>query len=168
MTEKAVIDLGEIRGADAARVGPKMARLGQLAADGCRVPDGYAVTAEALDGWLPAAARGELARLFTAPARGAAAAEQDAAADAAGEPAAAGEHGELTRLARQARALIEAQPLPSRLADAVAGAHARLADADRAGAGAARGGAVVGGERGRARGQLRRPVRDLPGGIRRR
>ena len=31
-----------------------MARLGQLAADGWRVPDGYAVTAGALDGWLPA------------------------------------------------------------------------------------------------------------------
>ncbi len=35
---------------DAGRVGPKMARLGQLAADGWRVPDGYAVTAGALDG----------------------------------------------------------------------------------------------------------------------
>jgi len=106
VTDVAVVDLGEIRAADAGRVGPKMARLGQLAADGWRVPDGYAVTASALDGWLPAAARGELARLFTAPAPG---------------------HGELTERAERARALIESQPLPSSLADAVAGAHARLA-----------------------------------------
>jgi pyruvate,water dikinase len=106
VTDAAVVDLGEIRAADAGRVGPKMARLGQLAADGWRVPDGYAVTASALDGWLPAAARGELARLFTAPAPG---------------------HGELTERAERARALIESQPLPSSLTDAVAGAHARLA-----------------------------------------
>ena len=110
----AVIDLGAIRGADTGRVGPKMARLGQLAADGWRVPDGYAVTAAALDGWLPDAARGELARLFTVPVSGSA---------------------ELSALASQARALVEAQPLPSRLADAVAGAHERLAD--RTGRGAA-------------------------------
>ena len=106
MTDVAVVDLGDIRAADAGRVGPKMARLGQLAADGWRVPDGYAVTASALDGWLPAAARGELARLFTAPAPG---------------------HGELTERAERARTLIESQPLPSSLADAVADAHARLA-----------------------------------------
>jgi pyruvate, water dikinase len=106
VTDVAVVDLGEIRGTDAGRVGPKMARLGQLAAGGWRVPDGYAVTAAALDGWLPPAARGELARLFTAPAPG---------------------HGELTRLAERARALVEAQPLPSWLEDAVADAHARLA-----------------------------------------
>ena len=44
VTGAAVIGLGDIRGTDAGRVGPKMARLGQLAADGWRVPDGYAVT----------------------------------------------------------------------------------------------------------------------------
>jgi len=138
VTDVSVIDLGEIRGSDAARVGPKMARLGQLAADGYRVPDGYAVTAAALDGWLPAAARGELARLFTAPVAGAghgtvpgAAGEAGGEAavpgeDAASESPADGGHAELTRLARQARALIEAQPLPSRLAAVVADAHARL------------------------------------------
>jgi pyruvate,water dikinase len=103
----AVIGLGDIRGTDAGRVGPKMARLGQLAADGWRVPDGYAVTAGALDGWLPAAARGELARLFSVPVPG---------------------HAELTELAAQARALVEAQPLPSSLAEAVAVAHAGLAE----------------------------------------
>ncbi len=110
----AVIDLGAIRGGDAGLVGPKIARLGQLAADGWRVPDGYAVTAAALDGWLPDAARGELARLFTTAVPG---------------PA------ELPALAAQARALVEAQPLPARLADAVTAAHARLAE--RTGRGAA-------------------------------
>ena len=114
ITDAAVIDLGEIRGGDAGRVGPKMARLGQLAADGWRVPDGYAITAAALDRWLPAAARGELARLFSVPVSGAA---------------------ELSALASRARDLAEAQPLPSQLADAVAGAHDRLAD--RTGRGAA-------------------------------
>ena len=105
VSQQAVVDLDAIRGTDGGRAGPKMARLGQLAADGWRVPDGYAVTAAALDRWLPAAARGELARLFTAPAPG---------------------HGELTRLAGQARALVESQPLPSWLEDAVADAQARL------------------------------------------
>jgi len=106
VTDGAVVDLGAVRAADAGRVGPKMARLGQLAADGWRVPDGYAVTAGALDGWLPAAARDELDRLFAAPATG---------------------PGELAELAGRARALAESQPLPSWLADAVAAAHGRLA-----------------------------------------
>jgi pyruvate, water dikinase len=114
VTDTAVVDLGEIRAPDAGRVGPKMARLGQLAADGWRVPDGYAVTAGALDGWLPPPARGELARLFTAPAPG---------------------HGELTGLAARARELIESQPLPPRLAEAVADAHARLCERTGHGAG---------------------------------
>jgi pyruvate,water dikinase len=35
-------------------------------------------------------------------------------------------HGELTRLADRARSLVESRPLPSRLADAIAAAHARL------------------------------------------
>jgi pyruvate,water dikinase len=43
-----VIDLDEIRSADAGRVGATMARLGELRARGWRVPDGYAVTARAL------------------------------------------------------------------------------------------------------------------------
>jgi pyruvate, water dikinase len=106
VTEAAVVDLADVRTADAGRVGPKMARLGQLAADGWRVPDGYAVTASALDGWLPAGARDELERLFAAPAAG---------------------RGALADLAGRARALVEAQPLPSWLADAVAAAHGRLA-----------------------------------------
>jgi pyruvate,water dikinase len=106
VTDGAVVDLADVRAADAGRVGPKMARLGQLAADGWRVPDGYAVTASALDGWLPADARDELERMFAAPATG---------------------QGELAALAGRARAIAEAQPLPSWLADAVAAAHGRLA-----------------------------------------
>jgi pyruvate,water dikinase len=48
-----VLDLADIRVSDISRVGPKVARLGQLARDGWRVPDGYAVTADALASWLP-------------------------------------------------------------------------------------------------------------------
>ena len=105
-----VVDLSDIRGSDAESVGPKMARLGQLAADGWRVPDGYAVTASALDGWLPAPARSELARLFTA------------------STSRQGDQPELplAELAARARALVESQPLPAQLEDAVAAAHARL------------------------------------------
>jgi pyruvate,water dikinase len=106
---EAVLDLAAIRASDAPRVGPKMARLGQLASAGWRVPDGYAVTAGALAGWLPAAARAELERLFSAPA-----------------PADSSE---------RARRLIEGQSLPSALVDAVAAAHARLAQ--RTGSGGA-------------------------------
>ena len=54
------------------------------------------------------------ARLFTAPAPG---------------------HGELTRLAERARSLVESQPLPPRLEEAVAVAHARLASRTGRGAG---------------------------------
>jgi pyruvate, water dikinase len=98
-----VLDLGAIRAADADRVGPKMARLGQLAADGWRVPDGYAVTAAALGDWLPEAARAELDRLL-------------------GDDSA-----ELPQTAGRARDLVESQPLPGWLADTVAAAHERLA-----------------------------------------
>ena len=101
----AVVDLAAVRAADAPAVGPKMARLGQLASTGWRVPDGYAITVGALEGWLPATARSELHRLFSVPATG---------------PAS-------LRLSQQARELIEGQSLPSWLADAVADAHARLA-----------------------------------------
>jgi pyruvate, water dikinase len=48
-----VLDLADIRVSDIPRVGPKVARLGQLARDGWRVPDGYAITADALASWLP-------------------------------------------------------------------------------------------------------------------
>jgi pyruvate,water dikinase len=113
---EAVLDLAAVRASDALRVGPKMARLGQLASAGWRVPDGYAVTADALEGWLPPAALAELHRLFSAPTAGAAAAGPEF-----------GGHQRLTQLSEQARQLIEGQSLPSWLADAVADAHARLA-----------------------------------------
>ena len=118
----AVLELGVIRGGDSGRVGPKMARLGQLASAGWRVPDGYAVTAGALTGWLPAEAQAELHRLFTAPASSAAA--------GAGRPDYGGQdyggHQRLARLAEQARRIIEGQSLPDQLADAIAAAHSRL------------------------------------------
>ena len=70
--EAAVLDLSQIRGTDAGRVGPKIARLGQLAREGWRVPDGYAVTVDAMTGWLSPNVREELARFVTgAPAAGA-------------------------------------------------------------------------------------------------
>jgi len=122
-----VVDLAAVRASDAPRVGPKMARLGQLASAGWRVPDGYAITAAALEGWLPPAALAELHRLFSAPASGAAA--------AAGAGPDGGGHQRLARLSEQARQLIEGQSLPSWLADAVADAHARLES--RTGRGAA-------------------------------
>ncbi len=107
---EAVLELGVIRADDGGRVGPKMARLGQLASAGWRVPDGYAVTAGALQGWLPASAQAELHRLFSTPASG----------------GAFGGHQRLARLSEQARQIIEGQSLPSQLADAVAAAHSRL------------------------------------------
>ena len=116
-----VLDLSGIRIADAGRVGPKVARLGQLAHAGWRVPDGYAVTVDALTGWLPQAIRQDLDRLL------------------ASRPAATGEHPHhrqheheahhrhLALMAARAGELIEGQPLPAWLADAIAAAHERLA-----------------------------------------
>jgi pyruvate, water dikinase len=101
----AVLDLADIRFTDSPRVGPKVARLGQLAAAGWRVPDGYAVTADALGRWLPKAAASELERLLAVPA--------DAPET-------------LHRLSVQARGLIEGYPLPPWLEEAVAEAHERL------------------------------------------
>jgi len=111
-----ILDLGGIRAADAPRVGPKMARLGELAATGWRVPDGYAITADALADWLPSSARAELDGLLGAliPAQ------------AAGDP------GALAGVSARARELVEGQPLPAALADAVAAAHDRLEQRARA------------------------------------
>jgi pyruvate,water dikinase len=111
-----ILDLGDIRAADAPRVGPKMARLGELAAAGWRVPDGYAVTADALADWLPAPARAELDGLLGAliPAQTAA------------------DPGALAGVSARARELVEGQPLPAALAEAVAAAHERLERRTRA------------------------------------
>jgi pyruvate,water dikinase len=80
-----------------------MARLGQLARDGWRVPDGYAVTARGLAGGLPPHVRAELARL----------------ADSG--------HTVAPPELIAARELIESQPLPPELEQAIADAHQRLA-----------------------------------------
>jgi pyruvate,water dikinase len=87
-----------------------MARLGELAAAGWRIPDGYAITADALADWLPASARAELDGLLGAliPAQ------------AAADP------GALAGVSARARELVEGQPLPAALAEAVAAAHERL------------------------------------------
>jgi pyruvate,water dikinase len=105
-----ILDLGDIRAADAPRVGPKMARLGELAAAGWRVPDGYAVTADALADWLPAPAR----------------AERDGLLGALIPAQAAADPGALAGVSARARELVEGQPLPAALAEAVAAAHERL------------------------------------------
>jgi pyruvate,water dikinase len=123
-----IVDLGDIRAADASLVGPKMARLGALAAAGWRVPDGYAITAGALSDWLPAAARAELERLLSSPAP---------ARDRGGPPEMPPGMPALSAQSARARELIESQPLPAALADAVAAAHERLEL--RAGAGRLRG-----------------------------
>ncbi|MGB6453289.1 MAG: PEP/pyruvate-binding domain-containing protein [Streptosporangiaceae bacterium] len=113
-----VLDLDDIRITDSSRVGPKVARLGQLAAAGWRVPDGYAVTAHALEDWLPAAARSELKRLFSDQATG-------QVADLA----------MIGRICTQAQALIESQPLPPWLEDAIVVAHERLQERTGRGSG---------------------------------
>jgi len=100
-----VLDLSDVRITDTSRVGPKMARLGQLASAGWPVPDGYVVCVEALDGWLSPATRAELARLFADE-------DHDAAA--------------LARLSAQAQAMILSQDLPAWLEEAVLAAHQRL------------------------------------------
>ncbi len=100
-----VLDLSDIRITDIPLVGPKMARLGQLASAGWPVPDGYVVSVEALDGWLSPATRAELARLFSGQ-------DHDQAA--------------LVRLSAQAQALILSQDLPGWLEEAVWQAHERL------------------------------------------
>ena len=117
-----ILDLGDIRAADAPRVGPKMARLGQLAATGWRVPDGYAVTADAFADWLPATARAEL----------------DGLVGALGPTQTAADPGALAGVSARARELVESQSLPAALADAVAAAHDRLEQRAFAAAGDAR------------------------------
>jgi phosphoenolpyruvate synthase/pyruvate phosphate dikinase len=94
--DDAVLDLGDIRITDTPRVGPKVARLGQLASAGWQVPDGYAVTVHALRSWLPPCAESEIEQLI-AGLSGTAMAHDPAA---------------LGRVSERAQALIESQPLP--------------------------------------------------------
>ena len=160
---EAVVDLAVIRASDAPRVGPKMARLGQLASTGWRVPDGYAITAAALEGWLPPAALAELHRLFSAPVS--AGARRRGGRGRPGPmrrtPAAGPAVGAGAAADRGPVAAVVAGGRGRGRACAAGGSH-------RAGGGAAGRGPVVGGGRGRALGQLRRAVRDLPGRVRHR
>jgi phosphoenolpyruvate synthase/pyruvate phosphate dikinase len=101
-----VLDISELRRGHLPVAGSKLARLGELAARGWRVPDGYVVTVAALDRWLPAATADELERIVDDwPS------DPDAARDAAA----------------RARALIEDEPVPTWLDEAVGAAHERLA-----------------------------------------
>lgn len=100
-----IIDLSDVRMADNARTGPKMARLGELAAQGWRVPDGYVLTVDVLRQWLPASIRRELERLFDGSTMSSHALEQRAS---------------------QAQELIEDEPITEWLQKSVAAAHERL------------------------------------------
>jgi pyruvate,water dikinase len=102
-----VLWLDALRRADTARVGGKLARLGVLASRGFNVPPGFALPVGTFRRAVSAKVRRELAEI----ARG-------AASDLAGLDAAA----------RQARALVETQPLPAWLVDALAGAYEQLVE----------------------------------------
>ncbi len=93
------------------------------------MPDGYAVTVDALAGWLPPAARAELDQLLASGPE--ASTEHPHRRHHEHEA----HHRHLALVAGRAREIIEDQPLPAWLADAVAAAHARLAS--RTGRGAA-------------------------------
>ena len=103
--------VSRLRAGDAARVGPKMARLGQLASagGGCRTGTRS----------RPARSRAGCRR---GPGRAAPAVLR--ARDRRGQPGL--RRTAPAALSEQARQLIEGQSLPSWLADAVAEAHARL------------------------------------------
>jgi pyruvate,water dikinase len=97
-----VLDLSDIRVTDIPRVGPKVARLGQLARDGWRVPDGYAVTADALAAWLPPDLPPQAAESRPAPAWLA-----DAIAGAHDQLAARTRHGPALKVSVRSSALSE-------------------------------------------------------------
>ena len=128
-----------------------MARLGQLAAAGWRVPDGYAVTAGALDG--------------LAAGRGAGRARTGCSPRARRRRRAPGALAGLSERARAARrgAAAACRGSRTRSPPRTRGSRQRTGRGRRA----AGRGPVVGGERGRARGQLRRastrPTSACPG-----
>ena len=101
-----VLDLGSVGLADAPVAGAKLARLGELAARGWRIPDGYVVTVHALRAALREPARAELARLC-----------EDWPGDRA----------EAERRCARARELVEGGELPGSLEAAIREAHERLA-----------------------------------------
>src|SRR4051794_29317433 len=86
-------------------VGAQLARLGGLVARGWPVPDGYVITARALEDALGDSARQELNHLFDNVADG---------------------FADLDARSTAARQLIEAESLPAWLEDAVSAAHSEL------------------------------------------
>jgi len=107
-----IVELSELRAADAGRAGPKLARLGELRSHGWQVPDGYVVTAAALQACLTDRIRARLRDLLT-----------DLPDDPDG----------LTDVSAAARGLLEDQALPPPVVEGIAAAHERLAQ--RTGAG---------------------------------
>jgi pyruvate,water dikinase len=101
-----VLWLDELRAADLPRVGGKLARLGALAGNSYRVPDGFAIPVELLAAAFPETVHREIARLVDA-----------APDDLEAVEAASG----------QIRALIDAHPLAAALGDAIDEAYAALA-----------------------------------------
>ncbi|MCQ7029808.1 hypothetical protein MRO55_25215, partial [Escherichia coli] len=85
--------------------GAKLARLGELAARGYRVPDGYVVTAGAFGRWLPDACAREVGRLV-----------DEWPQDTRGQE----------ERAAEVRAIIENAPIAAWLDGAVRAAHDRL------------------------------------------
>ena len=107
-----VVDLADVRAGQADRAGAKLARLGELAARGRRVPDGYVVTAGTFERWLPPACKREAERLF-----------EDWPQDARAREARAAD----------VRATVESAPVAAWLDEAVRAAHDRLRQRSEAG-----------------------------------
>lgn len=105
VTDSPVVDLADLGVADIPLAGAKLARLGELRQRGFQVPDGYAVTAPALERWAAPTLGPHLERLL-----------DDLPDDQNG----------LSQLAGEARELIESHPLTGELEEAVRAAHRRL------------------------------------------
>jgi pyruvate,water dikinase len=105
VSPEAVVELADLGVADIPLAGAKLARLGELARRGFQVPDGYAITAPALEAWAAPTLGPRLRTLL-----------DDLPED---QPA-------LARLAGEARELVERHPLPPDLERAVRAAHQRL------------------------------------------
>lgn len=105
VTDRLVVDLADLGVGDIPVAGAKLARLGELRQRGFRVPDGYVVTAPALERWAAPTLGPHLERLLDELP---------------------GDQDGLSRLAAEARQLIESHPLSGELEAAVRAAHRRL------------------------------------------